>query len=112
MARQYFRYGWGKADMLYANRTLPSIRPLAPLGLILGLVGTAVLGAIAGIWWPLLALLTAWGAVLLWVGGSAGGGIPHRLRTMGVAAIMQLSFGIGLVTGVGRGPGSRRHLQL
>ncbi|MBT8193358.1 MAG: glycosyltransferase [Acidimicrobiia bacterium] len=111
VARQYFRYGWGKADMLYANRTLPSLRPLAPLGLLLGLLGTAALGTIAGIWWPSLALLAAWGLVLLWVGVRAGDGPLHRLRTMAVTATMQLSFGAGLAGGVARGPGSRRHLQ-
>ena len=111
VTRQYFRYGWGKADMLYANRTLPSLRPLAPLGLILGLFGTAALGAIGGTWWPLLALLAAWALVLLWVGSTAGGGIPHGFRPMAVTAIMQMSFGAGLAAGVARGPGSRRHLQ-
>ena len=38
LARQYFQYGWGKADMVYANRELPSLRPLAPLALVVGLV--------------------------------------------------------------------------
>jgi glycosyltransferase involved in cell wall biosynthesis len=111
VAQQYFRYGWGKADMLYANRTLPSLRPLAPLGLVLGLAGTAAGAVATGTWWPAMALLAAWGLVLLWVGGRAGGGIPHRLRTMAVTGIMQLSFGAGLIAGTARGPGTRRHLQ-
>ena len=35
--RQFYRYGLGKADMLYINGEFPSWRPLAPLGLLIGL---------------------------------------------------------------------------
>ncbi len=111
VTRQYFRYGWGKADMLYANRTLPSLRPLAPLGLILGLAGAIAMAALAGIRWPLATLLAAWALVLVWVGATAGRGLGHRVRTMATTALMQLSYGIGLAVGVARGPGPRRHLQ-
>ena len=42
--RQFYRYGLGKADMLYVNGEFPSWRPFAPLALILGLaVGLALL---------------------------------------------------------------------
>jgi len=111
VARQYFRYGWGKADMLYANHTLPSLRPLAPLVLFLGLVGTTALAAIAGRAWPLTVLLAAWALILAWVAATAGGGVLHRVRTLAVTALMQLSYGVGLAAGVARGPGPRRHLQ-
>jgi len=111
VARQYFRYGWGKADMLYANHTLPSLRPLAPVGLVLGLVGTAALGAMTGNGWPLATLAAAWALALLWVAATAGGGVLHRVRTIAVTALMHLSFGVGLAAGIARGPGPRRHLQ-
>ena len=111
LTRQYFRYGWGKADMLYANRVLPSLRPLAPLGLIVGLIGGAGLGILTSVWWPLGGLVGAWFLVLLAVGLSTGGTLRHRLRTSGVTATMQTAFGVGLVSGLGRGPRSRRHLR-
>jgi glycosyltransferase involved in cell wall biosynthesis len=111
LARQYFRYGWGKADMLYANRVLPSLRPLAPLALVLGLVGGAVLAAATSLRWPVLALSGAWMAALLWVAIGAGGGLIHRGRTLLATALMQVSYGGGLLGGILRGPGPRRHLQ-
>lgn len=111
LARQYFRYGWGKADMLYANRVLPSLRPLAPLGLVVGLIGGSGLGLLASRWWPLGALVAAWLLVLAAVGLGTGGTLPHRLRTSAVTGTMQLAFGVGLVGGLGVGPRSRRHLR-
>jgi glycosyltransferase involved in cell wall biosynthesis len=111
LARQYFRYGWGKADMLYANRVLPSLRPLAPLTLVLGLTAGAVLAVTTSLRWPFPALLGLWIAALLWVGVGAGGGLIHRVRTLLATALMQLSYGVGLLGGILRGPGPRRHLQ-
>jgi len=111
LARQYYRYGWGKADMLYANRVFPSLRPLAPLGLVLGLAAGAVLAAISPIRRPLVILLSLWGAVLARVAVGAGGGVGHRLRTLMATVLMQLSYGTGLLAGVLRGPGPRRHLR-
>ncbi|NNC92218.1 MAG: glycosyltransferase family 2 protein [Acidimicrobiia bacterium] len=111
LARQYFRYGWGKADMLYANRVLPSLRPLAPLALVLGLAAGAAVAVTTSRQWPFFALLGLWFAALLWVAVGAGGSLIHRLRTLLATALMQLAFGIGLLGGMLRGPGPRRHLQ-
>ena len=97
--------------MLYANHTLPSLRPLAPVGLVLGLIGTAALGAMTGNGWPLAILAAAWAAAMLWVAATADGGVLHRVRTIAVTALMHLSYGVGLAAGVARGPGPRRHLQ-
>ena len=97
LARQFFRYGRGKADMLLINGTWPSWRPLAPLVLVLGIVAGAALGWMWGIWWPLLATLAAWVAVLL----IAGRGRP---LDAGVAATMHLAYGWGLLTGLFRRP--------
>ncbi len=111
LARQYYRYGWGKADMLYANRVLPSLRPLAPLALLLGLAVAGATAAMSRLRWPLYVILGAWGLVLAWVAVGAGGGIGHRFRTLLATATMQLSYGGGLALGVLRGPGPRRHLR-
>jgi succinoglycan biosynthesis protein ExoA len=102
---QYFRYGMGKAEMLWANRRLPSLRPLAPMLLILGLVTFAVLAVATGVWWPLATLGGVWLAWLLFVG------LRAHASTIGVttaAAIMHASYGLGLVWGLVRGPWSVR----
>ncbi len=111
LGRQYFRYGWGKADMLYANRIFPSMRPLAPLGLVIAMTTAAVVAALTPLRWPLLLLLVAWGLVLARVAIGAGNGPVHRLRTMLAAATMHASYGVGLLAGLLRGPGPRRHLR-
>lgn len=111
LIRQYFRYGWGKADMLYANGILPSLRPLAPLGLVAGMAGGLVLALAARVYWPLATLVALWTIVLLGIGGRARGTVPHRLRTILAAAIMQFSFGIGLAAGLVRGPAPARRAR-
>ncbi|MGI9648857.1 MAG: glycosyltransferase [Acidimicrobiia bacterium] len=111
LARQYYRYGWGKADMLYANGVLPSLRPLAPLALLLGLVAGAILAVLTPWQWPLIALLAMWALALISIGLGTSGRPVHRLRTMAATALMQLSYGVGLLAGLGRGPGPRRHLR-
>lgn len=90
--RQFYRYGRGKADMLRVNRRWPSWRPLAPLLLVLGLVAGSAIGPLLG-WWPLAGLASSWMMVLI-VAGRA------RPLTVFAAAIMHLSYGIGLLRGV------------
>lgn len=90
--RQFFRYGRGKADMLYLNRRWPSWRPLAPLLLVLGLATGLAIGPFFA-WWPLTALTSLW-LIALAVAGSA------RPLSMLAAAIMHLSYGIGLLRGM------------
>ncbi len=88
--RQFYRYGLGKADMLYLNGEFPSWRPLAPLALVLGLVVAVAFGLLTTIWWPLLLLIVVWIVVLaLGESGTAARGI-------GSIAIMHLSYGVGL----------------
>ena len=65
--RQYFRYGMGKAEMLWRNGTLPSWRPLAPLTLVLGIVLLALVGLVTGVWVPLMVLAGLWLLLLIWV---------------------------------------------
>jgi succinoglycan biosynthesis protein ExoA len=108
--KQYFRYGKGKAEMLWVNRQFPSPRPLAPALLALGLVALTLIGAVTGIWWPLATLAAAW---LVWLSII---GLRSSVSTVGVmtaGAIMHLSYGLGLMWGLIRGPGPvRRALDL
>jgi len=103
--KQYFRYGMGKAEMLWANRRLPSLRPLAPALLVAGLIAFGILAFATGFWWGLAGLAGAWLLWLLFVG------LRSEASTLGVmfaAAIMHLSYGIGLPWGLLRGPGPVR----
>ena len=95
--RQFYRYGLGKADMLYINGEFPTWRPLAPLALVLGLVAAIAFGLITTTWWPLLLLIAGW--VLLLAIASRG-----RMLEVFVIAIMHLSYGVGLVRGLLRSP--------
>lgn len=104
---QYWRYGQGKAEMLWANGRLPSLRPLGPTALVIGLLTTLVLG-ILGSWWPLLGVIVAWGALLLIVASRSGE--PSHM-VMLAAAIMHLAYGLGALFGLLRGPGPVRHLR-
>lgn len=100
--RQFYRYGRGKAEMLWSNRGLPSLRPLAPLALVGGLAGSAVVAFGSGRWW--VPLLAGGG----WLGYLA---VVTRVRPLrwAAAAIMQLSNGLGMVIGLVAGlPRSRR----
>lgn len=96
LARQFSRYGRGKADMLFVNGVWPSWRPFAPLALVVGLA-FAVLVGIAGVWWPLMVLTALWLTALL----IAARGRPLDLI---VAATMHLSYGWGLLSGLFRSP--------
>ena len=105
--KQYFRYGKGKAEMLWVNGRLPSLRPLAPALLVVGLFILALLAIVSGIWWPLAVLAAAW---LSWLSVV---GLRSPASTAGVmtaAAIMHLSYGLGLISGLVRGPGPVRRM--
>ena len=99
--RQFYRYGLGKADMLYINGEFPSWRPLAPMALVVGLIAFLVVGLVTGWWLPLVALVVLWLLVVL----VAAGGSP-----LGVAAIaiMHSAYGIGLIRGLLRFPATVR----
>lgn len=106
--RQYWRYGQGKAEMLWANGQFPSWRPLAPLALVLGVAALVVLGVASGVWWPLGLVLAAWVLLLLGVGVASGVSPP---AVAAAAGIMHLAYGLGLLYGLVRGPGPVRHLR-
>jgi glycosyltransferase involved in cell wall biosynthesis len=107
--RQYFRYGMGKAEMLWVNGELPSWRPLAPLGLVLGLVLFTLVGILTGGWVGLSVLAGLWLLILVWVAHRAEAPAMGVFR---VAGIMHLAYGIGMVWGLIRGPGPIRSLKI
>lgn len=97
---QFYRYGMGKADMLYINGRLPSLRPAAPLALIVAAITTVVLGWVWS-WWPAVILIAVWAAALV----VAAKGRP---LVMFAAAIMHVAYGLGIVRGLLRWPPSVR----
>ncbi len=105
---QYYRYGLGKAEMLWVNGRFPSARPFAPALLVAGIGVTALIGALGGVWWPLLLLLGAWRGVLATVAVRSGESVP---TVMGAAMIMHIAYGIGVVHGLLRGRRTVRHLR-
>ena len=106
--RQYFRYGQGKAEMLWLNGELPSLRPMAPLLLVLGGVAGVAIGIATGVWWPLLAIFGAWLLLLLGVAVTSGESIP---RVLSAAGIMHLAYGLGMIRGLVAGPGPIRRIR-
>jgi succinoglycan biosynthesis protein ExoA len=94
--RQYVRYGRGKAELLWLNGRLPSVRPAAPAALVLLLAVGAVL-AVSWTPWPLVALIGVWGLAL---GVVAARSPARRLRTAAAAATMHVAYGLGLWIGV------------
>jgi succinoglycan biosynthesis protein ExoA len=106
--RQYFRYGQGKAEMLWLNGEMPSLRPLAPLLLVLGILAGVVLGILSAVWWPLLAGVGVWLVLLLGVAVTSGESVP---RVVFAAGIMHLAYGLGMIRGLLAGPGAVRRLK-
>jgi hypothetical protein len=83
--------------MLYVNGEFPSWRPIAPLGLLLGIIATVFLGVISGIWWPLGLLLAVWAGLVII-------GAKGRPLTAAAIVIMHTSYGVGLLRGLFRSP--------
>ena len=102
--RQYYKYGRGKADMLWANGRLPSLRPVAPVLLVVGLAATGVI-AVFGLWWPLALLGGAWIIELTIAAATTKPVTPLAVLTGGM---MQLAYGIGLVRDLLKGPWAAR----
>jgi succinoglycan biosynthesis protein ExoA len=105
---QYLRYGLGKSEMLWVNGRLPSLRPLAPAVLVVGLSSTAIAGLITKRWWPFILGLGSW---LTIVGTVAVRSRESFNRVMAAAVIMHVSYGIGVIQGLVRGPRAVRHLR-
>jgi cellulose synthase/poly-beta-1,6-N-acetylglucosamine synthase-like glycosyltransferase len=106
--RQFRRYGQGKAEMLWVNGQLPSWRPLAPLALVIVLLAGLALSLIGGTLLPIGVLVGVWllGSLLVFR--------EHRRLTpivAGVAAVMQVAYGVGMAWGLVKGPGQVRSLR-
>jgi glycosyltransferase involved in cell wall biosynthesis len=96
LALQYLRYGRGKAEMMWTDRRLPSLRPLPPAALVAALV----IGIVVGFTWswvPVGAIVLAWLAAL---GVVAVRSRSHRLLTGVVAGTMHIFYGIGFWVGL------------
>lgn len=98
-ARQNWRYGAGKAEMLWLNGRLPSWRPLAPLGLVAGLALGAVL-AVRGRRGALTGVLAGWGLVLGAATLTSDAQPAPKPRTALAVAVMHLAYGLGLAYGL------------
>jgi len=96
LAKQFFRYGVGKSDMWYQNGTLPSWRPLGPLGLVVALLFAGGL-ALSGVSGPLLLVASSWAVVvvLAWVQSQSWNPL-----VMLAVAVMHFTYGFGLVWGL------------
>jgi succinoglycan biosynthesis protein ExoA len=108
LARQYWRYGRGRAATVLKHRTRPRLRQLAPAGLVLAL-GTSLAAAPA---FPsLLALPAAYAAVL----ATAAVAACYSLRSPGglwaapALAILHTAWGAGFLARIATG--SRRSAE-
>jgi succinoglycan biosynthesis protein ExoA len=107
--RQYFRYGAGKAEMVWLNGRLPSFRFLAPIGLVTGLLAMGTWGLVTGVWWPFAVLIGSWLLLLGYVGVSAS---QPAFRVIAAGAIMHVSYGLGTMSGLARGRGRADHQSI
>lgn len=96
LVQQYFRYGLGKAELLWLNGRLPSVRPLAP-ALLIAAGGVFGIVGILWSWVPLAVLGAAWVGILGVVAARAD---AYRLRTAIVAATMHIGYGAGVWWGL------------
>jgi succinoglycan biosynthesis protein ExoA len=102
--RQYWTYGSCKATTLTMHRRLPTLRPLAPAGLVAGLALAPVVGG------PAWVVPLAW---LLLVVGSATvfgrrRGVDGRRAALALA-ICHLAYGLGFWAGLSRAAFVREH---
>lgn len=105
LGKQYYRYGVGKAEMLWLNGSFPSLRPLAPLAFVVALFAATLAGIVVGAWIPLVVIVAVW---LLTVGAASARSGRLFAGVMAAAAIMHLAYGIGVAWGMLRGRGRVR----
>jgi len=108
LVRQYFRYGRGKAELVWTNGRLPSRRPLAPALLILGFPVSVIVG-FATTWLPFAFLGVSWVSALALIGARSS---DARVRTAFVAGTMHITYGTGLWWGLLSGRPSVKTLGL
>ncbi|HVQ29296.1 MAG TPA: glycosyltransferase family 2 protein [Vicinamibacteria bacterium] len=101
LARQYYKYGRGRARTLLQRGRLPTLRPLAPVLFVLGVAALALV--------PPLHPLAPWALALyalvalaeaIRVGRSGGGSTP--LVVAAIFPVMHCAHGIGFLAGLAR----------
>jgi succinoglycan biosynthesis protein ExoA len=105
LARQYFRYGRVKVEVLRRHPGQTRLRQLVPGAFVLGLAATSALATMRGLFvLPLAALAGAYGLASLAASLHAtGGGKRRYLPVMPVAfACLHLSYGLGFLVGLAR----------
>lgn len=101
LARQYFKYGQGRARTTLKHRKLPSLRPIVPfLGVVLGaaLVATSPLHGLTP--WALGAYAALALAEAARVGGR--GGLRQVLTVWGIFPVLHVAHGLGFAAGLVR----------
>lgn len=106
LARQFWRYGVAKADMVKLHGRLPHWRPLFPAALLLALVGALAIGLVWGLWQILAIIIGAWFTALAVVAAMVSGGPAVRIGAATAAAIMHVTYGAGLLAGLFRPAGA------
>ena len=105
LARQYFRYGQVKVEVLRRHPRRTRVRQLVPGAFVLGLAATGALATLRGPFvLPLAALAGAYGAASLAASLRATGhGNRRYLPVLPVAfACLHLSYGLGFLVGLAR----------
>jgi succinoglycan biosynthesis protein ExoA len=101
LARQYYRYGAGRARTLLIHRRLPTLRPVAPFAM----VAAATLGLAVPPLWPLAFLGASAYAMLT---GAEAVRVARALGPMGIARawmifpVLHASHGAGFAAGLWR----------
>jgi len=94
LARQYFNFGWGRANTIIKHRACPKLRQIMPLLVLLGCSGALLLSALHSLF--LLPLGLYAGACIGWGLASAYRKRDLCLCASGLAAmVMHLSWGVG-----------------
>lgn len=97
LAKQYRNYGLGKMSTLWKHRSLPTVRPLAPAGLI----GATVLGLVFGRGATRVAVPVVHAGFCAYAARDVSkqqAVAPHK--AFAVFEIMHWSYGLGVVAGV------------
>lgn len=99
LARQYFRYGRGRARTLLKHRRLPSLRPVIPAAMVasgVALLVTAHLQPFTPVLLGAFAALTGLEAVRVGRGGGAG----QVLTVWAIFPLLYLAHGLGFASGI------------
>jgi succinoglycan biosynthesis protein ExoA len=101
LAKQYFRYGSGRARTLLKHRHLPTIRPLVPFGFVVGGLALLATRALHPLTAPAIACYAALtGIEALRVGRRAGwSSIPV---VWSIFPVLHISHGVGMAYGIVR----------